>query len=102
MCRAGSQLSQLVTSLFIGCETILFDVTKAAPAQAFAPTFELIFHIPPDTCSDKEKVAEAQRQAEALTPLLLPHELEDDTSNIAEDRVIYEHAQILGLPFVVL
>lgn len=100
--RRAEREASLPPPLFTGRETIQFGVLKATPAHAFAPITELIFHIPPDTRSDEEKAAEAQRQAEALTPPLFPHELEDVMFHIDEDKIIYEYAQVMRLPFHVV
>ncbi|SRR5258708_38772419 len=100
--RRTERQASLPPPLFTGRETIQFGVLNATPAQAFAPVSELLFHKPPDTRSDEEKAAEALRQAEALTPPLFPQELDNEVVDIDEDRIIYEYAQVIGLPFEVV
>src|SRR5258706_11363152 len=99
--RAERQAS-LPPPLFTGRETIQFGVVKATPAQAFATSSELIFHVPPDTRSDEEKAAEAQRQAEALTQPMFAQKPENEAIDVDEEWVIYEYAQVLRLPFSVV
>ena len=100
--KRAKKEAELPPSLFTGQETIQFGVTKATPAQAFAPTSELIFHLLPDTRSDEEKAAEAQRQAEALTQPMFAQKPENEAIDVDEEWVIYEYAQVLRLPFSVV